>query len=197
MTQIDMSKTIEAKSDQLNADDLIGGPLTIRITRVSEGSSPEQPISIGFEGDNGKPYKPCKGMRRVMVHCWGKYANEYVGRSMTVYRDPSVKWAGQAVGGIRITHMSHISESHEMAVTVAKGSKKSIKIMPLKPEPMPAAASPDILSAGNAAASGGVKSYTDWLGTLTPEVKATVKPYHAEWSKTAKAAESPVEDMPL
>ena len=61
----DLSKTIDPKSDQLNSDDLIAGPITIRITKVSANlSSPEQPISIFFEGDNGKPYKPCKSMRR-------------------------------------------------------------------------------------------------------------------------------------
>lgn len=64
----DLSQTIAPKSDQLNADDLIGGPRTIKVTRVSAMKEPDQPIAIYFEGDNGKPYKPGKSMRRVLVH---------------------------------------------------------------------------------------------------------------------------------
>ena len=64
---IDVSKTIAPKSDQLNADDLLGGARTIKITKITKAESPEQPINIFFEGDEGKPYKPCKSMRRVLV----------------------------------------------------------------------------------------------------------------------------------
>lgn len=63
----DLSQTIAPKSDQLNADDLIGRTMTIKITRVSRMSEPDQPVAIYFEGDSGKPYKPCKSMRRLLV----------------------------------------------------------------------------------------------------------------------------------
>ena len=66
---IDMSRFIEAKSDQLNADDLIGAPRTITITRVT-GNDGDQPVSIFYEGDGGKPFKPCKTIRRVMMGVW-------------------------------------------------------------------------------------------------------------------------------
>ena len=56
-----------ATRDQLNADDLIGGPRTITVTRVSKMKEPDQPIAIYFEGDGGKPYKPGKSMRRVLL----------------------------------------------------------------------------------------------------------------------------------
>jgi len=36
---IDLSKTIEAKSDQLNADDLLGGPRILKITGIKAGSA--------------------------------------------------------------------------------------------------------------------------------------------------------------
>ena len=62
MTTIDMKPTIVAKSDQLNADDLIGGPKTIKITRVTVTERAEQPCVINFEGDDGKPWKPSKSM---------------------------------------------------------------------------------------------------------------------------------------
>lgn len=128
----DMSAAIIPKSDQLNSDDLIAGPITITITDVTIRGGQEQPVSIHFEGDNGKPYKSCKSMNRVLVTAWGADAKQYVGRSMTLYRDPTVKWAGMEVGGIRISHMSHIEGSMTMALTATKGSRKPFTVRPLE-----------------------------------------------------------------
>jgi hypothetical protein len=69
-TAITMLDTIVPKSDQLNSDDLIGGPRTIRLTKVHL-TGEEQPVALHYEGDDGKPYKPCKSMRRVLVQLWG------------------------------------------------------------------------------------------------------------------------------
>jgi len=132
----DMRSVIIPKSDQLNADDLISGTRTITITGVSIRPGTEQPVTISYEGDGGKPYKPCKVMCRVMVHCWGPDANKYVGGRLTLYRDPGVKWGGLAVGGIRISHMSGIERATTIALTETKGSKKPFTVKPLaNPEP--------------------------------------------------------------
>ena len=128
----DMHQTIIPKSDQLNADDLIGRDLTIKITGVDIKGGQEQPVSIHFEGDDGKPYKACKSMCRVMVSAWGPDSKKYVGRSMTLYRDPAVKWGGMAVGGIRISHMSDISDDMTMALTVTRANKKPFTVRPLE-----------------------------------------------------------------
>ena len=128
----DMRQTIIPKSDQLNADDLIGRELTIKITGVDIKGGQEQPVSIHFEGDNGKPYKACKSMCRVMVAAWGPDSKKYVGRSMTLYRDPKVKWGGMEVGGIRISHMSDIADDMTMALTVTRANKKPFTVQPLK-----------------------------------------------------------------
>jgi len=130
---VDMSQFVEAKSDQLNADDLIGGPRTVTIRRVT-GSDGDQPVSVFYEGDNNKPFKPCKTMRRVMLAVWGKYAADYVGRSMTLYRDPEVTFGALATGGIRISHMSHIDQDQLVVVMKTKGKKAGIKIAPLRVE---------------------------------------------------------------
>jgi hypothetical protein len=127
----DMTKAIVPKSDQLNSDDLIAGPRTIKVSKVAIKESTEQPVSIFFDGDNGKPYKPCKSMSRVLVQMWGPDANKYVGRSMTLYRDPEVTWAGMKVGGIRISHMSDIPGEKTMALTATKQSKKPFTVKPL------------------------------------------------------------------
>lgn len=127
----DLSRTIAPKSDQLNSDDLIGGPMTIVVTEVTQGNTAEQPISIYFEGDNGKPYKPCKSMRRVLVQLWGKDGAQYAGRAMTLYRDPSVKFGGMEVGGIRISHMTGLESPVTMALTATKASRKPFTVKPL------------------------------------------------------------------
>lgn len=180
-----MIQAIAPKSDQLNSDSLIGGSLTIKVTKVTikEG---EQPISIFYEGDNGKPYKPCKSMSRVLVDAWGADANKYVGRSMTLYRDDKVTWGGMAVGGIRISHLSHIEREKTMVLTATKQSRKPFTVKPLVITQEPVV-SPDTLFAGKDAAAKGVKSYTAWLATLTPEVKATIKHLHAGWTKQAQS----------
>ena len=128
----DMTGAIVPKSDQLNADDLIGRELTIKITGVAIKGGQEQPVSIHFEGDDGKPYKPCKSMSRILVSAWGPDSSKYVGRSMTLYRDPKVKWAGMDVGGIRISHMSDIADDLTMALTVTRANKKPFTVRPLR-----------------------------------------------------------------
>lgn len=132
-TPIDMSQFVQAKSDQLNADDLIGGPRTIRVrgVRANEGA-PEQPVSIFYEGDDDKPYKPCKSMRRLLIAVWGNDAAQYVGRSMTVYRCPKVKFGGMAVGGIRISHASHIDGQMTVALMETKGKRAPHVVKPLQ-----------------------------------------------------------------
>lgn len=128
-----MTSMIEAtkpKSDQLNADDLIGRTMTITITEVRIKTG-EQPISVHFEGDNGKPYKPCKQMARMMMHVWTEDAKNYVGKSMTLYRDPKVTFGAGEVGGIRISHMSDISGPVTVFLTVTKASRKPFTVKPL------------------------------------------------------------------
>lgn len=133
---VDMSQTIAPKSDQLNADDLIGGPRTITVTRVTgnEGNA-EQPVNVFFDGDNGKAFRPCKSMRRVMVKVWGADASKYAGRSMTLFRDPKVKWGGMEVGGIRISHMTGIDKPEVMALTESKQARRPYTVQPLKVTP--------------------------------------------------------------
>ncbi len=136
---VDMSQFVEAKSDQLNADDLIGSPRTITVRKVT-GNDGDQPVSIYFDGDNNKPFKPCKTIRRVLLAVWGRNAADYIGRSMTIYRDDSVTFGGLATGGIRISHMSHIAKETTVVVMKTKGKKAGVQIKPLAVQ---TAATPD------------------------------------------------------
>lgn len=132
----DLSNVIKPKSDQLNADDLVSGDMTIRIRDVKVNQTArEQPVSIFFDGDNGKPWKPCKTMARALTQIWGTCdSQQFVGRSVTLYNDPNVTWAGVKVGGIRIRAASHIDNPMEIAVSQAKGKRSLMRIGALNPE---------------------------------------------------------------
>lgn len=195
----DMSRVILPKSNQINADSMLAGPLTITITKVSVNYEQEQPVSIRFEGDGGKPYKPCKSMARVMVHCWGADASEYIGRSMTLFCDPKVTWGGMAVGGIRISHMSHINAALTMALTMTKGDKKPFTVKPLKIEqraPVAADASADpvsLLAKAEAAASLGVAAYQAFWKAATKQDREALVADHANLKAQATEADAEAE----
>jgi len=143
--------TIIPKSDQLNADDLIGRTMTITITGVSRTDNGEQPIALSFEGDNNKPYKPCKSMRRVLVNIWGPDGNAYAGRSMSLYRDDTVRFGGAEVGGIRISHMSHMTKPVTMALTATRANRKPFVVKPLVAQKEPETPKTDRVADGVAA----------------------------------------------
>jgi len=136
---MNLTDTIIPKSDQLNADDLISGPITVTVTGVKKyEDGGRKKAEISYEGDNGKPYKPCVSMVRVLVNAWGTDGADYVGRSMTLYRDNSVVFGGIAVGGIRISHLSHIDKDLTLALTVSRASRKpyTVKVLSVAaPEP--------------------------------------------------------------
>jgi len=186
---IDMTETIKPKSDQLNADDLIGTSKTITITNVRKTGAADQPVAVFFDGDNGKPYKPCLSMRRVMVIVWGKDAKEYVGKSMTLIRDDEVVFGGMKVGGIRISHMSDMKAPLTMVLTASKAKRAPYTVKPLAVS-APPKISAETKAAGEAASMAGVETYKAWLATLSPEIKETVRPYHQEWQSVAKAADA-------
>lgn len=190
---LDISRTIAPKSEQLNADDLIAGPRTITVTAVKLVAE-DQPVAIHFVGDDGKPYKPCKSMRRVLVRAWGADGAQYVGKSMTLFLDEQVRFGGAAVGGIRISHLSHIEKSITMALTATRATKKAYTVQAMAAPVATTAETPDesadLVRAGDAASSDGVKMYSAWLANLTPEQKDAIKQHHSRWSKAAKAADA-------
>lgn len=128
---MDLSKTIVPKSDQLNADDLIAGSKTIRIRDVKMTDDEAQSVSIYYYGDNNKPFKPCKSVRRLLVQLWGANGLDFIGKRLTLYRDETVKWAGVEAGGIRVSHASHIDKATKVLMTTSKNSRRPITVEPL------------------------------------------------------------------
>lgn len=127
---MDMTRTIEPDSGQLNADDLMAGPVTVTITGVTRGT-PEQPVNVELAEYPGRPYRPAKSMRRVLVAAWGKDSSVYAGRRLTLYRDPRVRFGREEVGGIRISHLSHIGEAMTVMLTVTRGRRAPFTVQPL------------------------------------------------------------------
>lgn len=178
----DLSSTILAKSDQLNADDLMVNPITIKITNVT-GIDGEQPIRINYENENKKPYYPCKSMRRVLVHVWGADGRAYVGRSLTLYRDPDVTWAGEKIGGIRISHMSHITNTITVPLTSSKAKKKPYTVKPLLTQETVNADA--LYEDGKVVASKGMDELKSWFEALSVIEKAAIKPNMDELKEIA------------
>lgn len=133
----DMSQVIIPKSDQINAEDLISGDMTITIREVIIKGGQEQPVSIVFDGSD-KVYRPCKTMSKLMVALWGPDAKAYVGRSLQLYRDPDVIWGALKVGGIRIRAMSHIAETVTLSLSEKRGRFKPHTVKPLAAQKQPA-----------------------------------------------------------
>ena len=127
---MDLSSTIAPKSDQLNADDLLTGPRTFTIEKVTQGTA-EQPVNIHLTESPGRPWKPSKSMRRVLVSAWGPDGNTYNGRHVTLYRNPDIKFGGETVGGIEIAAMTGIEKPLKLALTVTRGKKRAHTIQPL------------------------------------------------------------------
>src|SRR5690349_21249534 len=146
---MDLTDTIIPKSDQLNAEDLLSGPRTFTITDVRAGGE-DQPVNIHLAESPGRPFRPSKTVRRILVAAWGKDGDAYVGRRLVLYRDPAVKWAGQEVGGIRVSHMSHIDKPMKLALTVTKGKREPYVVKPLADEPAKPAQQPPKATADDA-----------------------------------------------
>lgn len=130
---MDLSDSIIPKSDQMDYSDFIAGPRTVVITEVRPGPSVEQPVDIILT-EFDRPWRPSKSMRRVLVAAWGADSNNYIGRRMTLFGDPSVKWGGIAIGGVRISHISHITKPLTVALTESKGKRKPFSVDPLAAE---------------------------------------------------------------
>ena len=153
---MDMTSTIQPRSDQLNADDLLTGPMTVTIAEVTQGNA-EQPVNVNTVETPGRPYKPSKSMRRVMVAAWGKDATAYAGRRLTLYCNPEIKFGGAKVGGIEISHMSDIDGDLKVSLTATRGKKKLHTVKPLA-APTPYAPSQDWLALMASASTGDEKN---------------------------------------
>jgi len=54
---------------------------------------------------------------------------------MTLFGDPTVKFGGQVVGGIKISHLSHIDKRLTLSLTASKGKRAPFTVEPLADAP--------------------------------------------------------------
>ena len=127
-------QTLQAKSDQMNAVDLTK-ETTFRIEKVDYNPTSDQPIRVHFEGQKGRPWKPSKGMLRLLCKAWTMETDNWHGNLVTLYNDPSVKWAGKPVGGLRVIALSGIgNKPMEYCHVISKQKRVIETVQPLKNE---------------------------------------------------------------
>lgn len=192
---MNVSEAIAPKSDQLNAEDLLTGPRTVRISGVSAGSV-EQPLVVHYEGENGRPWKPSKTMSRMMTAMWGMESDAWVGQSVTLFRNPDIMFGGQKVGGIEISHATGIERRFTAVLSVTRGKRKPFSVDVLEaPSPAKDSAVPEdldlFLEVGAKRAAEGMDALKNWYAGLTKQMKAAVKPtLDAEWKQIAEQADA-------
>lgn len=128
----DISKALEANSNQLNAVDIMGAEPVIRI-RMVDVKGEGQPIWVYFEGDNNRPWKPSKGMLRILAAAWGRDSDAWIGKYAQLVFEASVVYAGKEVGGIRIKALSDIPAAGiNCALTISKTKREPYHVPLLK-----------------------------------------------------------------
>ena len=127
--KMSLRDTIEPKSDQINYDDCIAGPIVDKVVNLAMGT-PDQPVIVRLE--KHRDYKPCKSMRRVLIAAWGDQGRLWIGKSLTLVGDPSVRFGGVEVGGIRISHLSGIDKPMTIKLTTARSKRSDYTVQPMK-----------------------------------------------------------------
>ena len=139
-TEQDIEKACLPKIDHLTYNHVKLGAIIVKVAKVRKGPSDNRKIRIDFEPHercvdmDGKPlhYLPCKGMIRVLAEAWGKNGSvDWVGKSMELFGNPDVMYAGKKQGGIQISRLSHIDKPLETQLTVSQGKRDPYRVEPL------------------------------------------------------------------
>jgi hypothetical protein len=130
---MDMTESIAPKSDQLDAIDLLSGPRTFTIEKVTKHNA-DQPFNFHLK-EFPRVWRPGLSMRRVIVFAWGGDTTKYAGKRVTLFCDTTVQFGGEAVGGTRISHMSGIDKPVRVPLLVKRGKSAIFTVQPLPDEP--------------------------------------------------------------
>jgi hypothetical protein len=130
----DITETLAPASDQLDAVELAAsGPRIFTVKSVTKGSA-EQPINVNF-ADFPRPWRPSKGMRRVLAACWGVDASQWSGRRVELFFDETVTFGKDRPGGTRIKALSHIDGVKKVPLLVTRGKSAVYTVEPLPDVP--------------------------------------------------------------
>lgn len=165
---MDLTAAIAPKSDQLNADDLLTGPRTFTIEKVTTGSA-EQPVNIHLAENPGRPWRPSKSMLRVLTAAWGKEGQAFVGRRVTLFRDPEVTFGRDKVGGIKVSHLSHIDKPLKLALTVSRGKRAVYTVQRLDDAPPAPQVTAEMIAGCTDEAT-----LKQWWGSASPDLQPVI-----------------------
>jgi len=111
-------------------------------------------------------------MLDVLAACWGTDAKQWVGHRVTVYNDPEVMFGRDKVGGIRISHLSHIDKARVVTIRASGAGRKQ----PWRVEPLVASA-PAKVANPNA-------ELLAEIGALADSTPGGRKQVAADWAET-------------
>lgn len=120
---MDITDALAPTSDQLDAIELVN-PRTFTIDTGSrlgsrEGKTVAEIRLVGFP----RVWRPSKGMLDVLAACWDTDAKVWVGHRVTLYNDPDVMFGRDKVGGVRISHLSHIDGPRDLKIRASGQGK--------------------------------------------------------------------------
>ena len=86
----------------------------------------------------------------------------YVGRRVTLYCDPEVRFGKDKVGGTRIAALSHIDKKLSVPLLVSRGRSATFTVEPLPTRPMPRQRRRGPMTAAQVAASTDPAELREW-----------------------------------
>ena len=188
---LDVTKMCAAKSDQINAIDLISGPRIAKITDVKIFTETDQPIHVILDGDTKRPWKCSKTSVRTLAALYSHDASKWIGKHIEIYCDETVLWGGQPVGGVRQSKAEGITSPKRLQLTRSRQKKESVVINPLTEDaikahyesvtaPTPPAIDRGQLRAQMEAVASDAQAKGKWWRGLTEEEQAVVREMAAE-----------------
>lgn len=140
MNKIELLETAQARSDQINSDDLINTHVDVTIKAVQRGPTKEQALQIALE-ETDKFYRPSKTFRRALIGCFGDEPANWIGQRIRLIRNPDTTFGGVKVGGIEVSHAS-VAAPIVLMLSTKRGKKSAVSIDVIPPiqksVPMPA-----------------------------------------------------------
>ncbi|GAB3192026.1 hypothetical protein [Nesterenkonia suensis] len=124
-------------SDHISADLFADGPDTFTITGVTETTleGEKKRHAVQLAETQGKTWVPALTVLKALAVVWSRETSNWVGQKVTLYRDESVRFGKEAVGGIRVSHITGISEPQTVEVRGAMNRRVSYTFQPLTVSP--------------------------------------------------------------
>lgn len=117
----------EPRSDQWNADDFVDGSRMFTVEKVTVGSA-EQKYDVHLVEGQGRVWRPPVTVLRLLKAGWGNDGSVWPGHRVILYRDPTIKFGRDVLGGIRVSHASHIDAPIVEKLTSTRGKREQYTI---------------------------------------------------------------------